>query len=321
MSAPNKRFMADCILFDIDGVLVDIRRSYNQTIRKTVNFVLTRLTNKKTVLNGVVTDELILKYRQTGGFNNDTDTAYAIILSVLTLLPDADINEIGNLLLKVTRYADKSGIESVEKYLFREKDISSLKEMLAYPSAVGSNIIGTVFDEIFYGQRLFHLQNGLTSSYYFGKPMIDNDKLIASERTFRKLADLVDGNLALVSGRSKLASEYTLEPIFKWFNKKACVFLEDEDRQYAKPNPYGILKAMNILSSKNAIYVGDSVEDLVMAREAEVRADVKIFFCGVYGCSPNPLKTIKQFKNNEVKIIAKNVNMLPNALNKVLTKR
>ena len=34
--------MFDCALFDIDGVLVDIRKSYNEAIKKTVEFVLGR---------------------------------------------------------------------------------------------------------------------------------------------------------------------------------------------------------------------------------------------------------------------------------------
>ena len=81
------------------------------------------------------------------------------------------------------------------------------------------------------------------------------------------------------------AAEYSLKSIFNIFNQRACIFLEDEEREYSKPNPYAIKKAMKVMNSKTAIYVGDSTEDLLMVRRAEKEADIKIAFFGVYGCS------------------------------------
>ena len=57
--------MYDCALFDVDGVLVDIRKSYNSAIKKTVEFMLSRLLGR--TLRGLVTDGIILKFRQSGG--------------------------------------------------------------------------------------------------------------------------------------------------------------------------------------------------------------------------------------------------------------
>ena len=36
--------MYDCVLFDIDGVLVDIRKSYNAAIKETVEYMLKFIT-------------------------------------------------------------------------------------------------------------------------------------------------------------------------------------------------------------------------------------------------------------------------------------
>ena len=35
---------AECALFDIDGVLIDVRKSYNLAIKQTVDFVVKRMT-------------------------------------------------------------------------------------------------------------------------------------------------------------------------------------------------------------------------------------------------------------------------------------
>ena len=97
--------MHDCALFDIDGVLVDIRKSYNAAIKKTVEFMLKQTTGKS--FRGLVTDQIILKFRQSGGFNNDTDTTYVITLAMLAN-PQKNIASARKFLLKVAENADES---------------------------------------------------------------------------------------------------------------------------------------------------------------------------------------------------------------------
>jgi phosphoglycolate phosphatase-like HAD superfamily hydrolase len=240
-----KSFNPECILFDIDGVLVDVRKSYNIAIKKTVDFIL-KYTTGNTFLKGIVNDEIILKFRQTGGFNNDTDTSYAIALAVL-VNPQKSIRSTRELLRSVAKNTDEGGIISVEKFLssyVHYVDIQKLKEKLVYPAAVGNSILATVFDEFFYGPELFEKYHKIKPKYYFGKPLIENDKLLATNTTINDLTKKFGGNVAIISGRSRIAAEYSLKSIFDLFNKRACIFLEDEEREYSKPHPY----AINILN-------------------------------------------------------------------------
>jgi HAD superfamily hydrolase (TIGR01549 family) len=52
------------------------------------------------------------------------------------------------------------------------------------------------------------------------------------------------------------------------FNVENSVFLEDESRDLAKPNPQSLIRAMKGLGSKNCLYVGDSMEDMILAQKA-----------------------------------------------------
>jgi len=306
--------MHDCALFDIDGVLVDIRKSYNAAIKKTVEFMLKQTTGK--AFRGLVTDQIILKFRQSGGFNNDTDTTYAITLAMLANL-QKNIASARKFLLKVAENADESGYASVEKFL-ADFGVEKWKGVLAYPAPVKDSTLARVFDELFYGPELFRKQNNLEPKYASGKPLIKNDKLAVSKKTMQKLHRMFKGNLAIVSGRSRLAAEYSLAPVMQYFNIDACVFLEDEKREYAKPNPYAIKRAMQAMGANTAVYAGDSAEDLLMARRAEKETGKKIAFVGIYGYSPQPAKTIAKFKREGVEALAKSVNQLPNTINKVL---
>ncbi|MEW6605542.1 MAG: HAD family hydrolase [Thermoproteota archaeon] len=303
------------MLFDIDGVLVDIRKSYNSAIKKTVEYMLKSMTGK--AFRGLVTDQIILKFRQSGGFNNDTDTTYAITLATLARAPKS-IKEGRKFLIEVADNADESGYVSVEKFL-ASYDIEKWKNQLNYPAPVKDSMLARVFDELFYGPELFSKQDNLEPKYWAGgRPLIKNDRISVSAKTMKKLHKMFGGKLAIVSGRSRLAAEYSLRSVMKCFNLDACVFLEDEKREYAKPNPYAIKRAMEVMGAKAAVYAGDSVEDLIMARRAEKELGVKIAFVGIYGNSPNPSKTVAQFRRDGVEAIAKSVNQLPNTINKVL---
>lgn len=307
--------MFDCALFDIDGVLVDIRKSYNAAIKKTVAHMLKSIAGRS--FRGLVTDQLILKFRQSGGFNNDTDTTYAITLAMLARAPK-NIAQGRRFLAKVSGNAGESGYLSVEKFL-AGYDIEKWKKLLTYPAPVKDSMLARVFDELFYGPKLFKKQNHLEPKYWVGgRPLIKNDRLAVSEKTMKRLNQMFGGNLAIVSGRSRLAAEYSLKPVMKYFNIDASMFLEDEKREYAKPNPFAIKRAMEAMNARSAVYAGDSAEDLLMARRAEKDVGVKIAFVGIYGNSPQPAKMVARFKHEGVEAIASSVDQLPNTINKVL---
>lgn len=305
--------MMDCALFDIDGVLVDIRKSYNEAIKKTVEFVLEQTTGRK--YRGLVTDQLILRFRQGGGFNNDTDTSYAIALAAMA--NPQNIAKTRRFIFEVAEKADDTGIISVEK-LLSGYGIEKHKQELAYPAPVKDSYIGRVFDELFYGPALFKKQNGLEPMHCKVKrPFIANDKIAVKKDIIKLLSKKFSGNLAIVSGRSRIAAEYSLAPVMKYFDIDACVFLEDEPREHAKPNPYAVKKAMQVMGAKSAVYAGDSAEDMMMARRAEKEGGFDIAFVGVYGLSPQPARTLRQFKEQGADAVAKSVNSLPVIINKV----
>jgi HAD superfamily phosphatase len=305
----------EAIIFDIDGVLIDVIKSYNQTIIKTIEHILTN--NFNINLTDFPIEQLISKFRHTGGFNNDIDTTYSMILTIVycKLINKNDINEIFDFFIELLDKIDDKGILSVEKELERLGRIENIKNQLGYPK--DDNIISTVFNEFFYGPDLFRKQFNKDPKYYFDKPLINNDKLIIKEKTIKDLSKKFNGKLILISGRSKIAANFTLQKLLDYFIKDACIFLEDEKREYSKPNTYAIHRVFNQLKLKNAIYVGDSIEDLLMTKKFRDETNgEKITFCGVYGKNTNSSKNLKRlFELKGADIIVENVNDIPNILN------
>ena len=345
----------EAIIFDIDGVLVDVRRSYNEAIIKTVQIILKDIYDIK-IANEFPFEKLISKLRNTGGFNNDIDTAYAIILIILhcILINKMDIEKTLGTFDKLVEKLDDKGKDSVEKELENMGDIRTIINELSYPGRATAdddededeeNMISTLFNEIFYGPVLFKKQFDREPKYYFEKPLISNDKLIIKEESIKKLSQRFNGNLGLISGRSKVASYFTLGNFMKYFKDNACIFLEDEKREFSKPNAFSLHRVFDNLGLKSALYVGDSIADLLMVENFndQVNKKSKVFFCGVYGegvdgnyssseskyddNSNNAAAADKACENNFAKIkeeilksknadlIIENVNDLPNILN------
>ena len=76
----------DAVVFDCDGVLIDIRDSYNKAISKAVTYILGGLTGYA-FPESLASDEIIFLFRKSGGFNNDWDTVYGILMFTLSNLP------------------------------------------------------------------------------------------------------------------------------------------------------------------------------------------------------------------------------------------
>lgn len=77
----------DAVIFDCDGVLIDIRESYDRAISEAVAYILEGFTGCS-FPKDLISNEIIFLFRKTGGFNNDWDSCYGILMFMLCNLPD-----------------------------------------------------------------------------------------------------------------------------------------------------------------------------------------------------------------------------------------
>lgn len=308
-----------CIIFDIDGTLIDTRESYNKTIKKTVQYLVNYINPTKGNIGTLVSDELIFKFRKSGMFNNDTDTSYAFILSIL--FGPSRTSDLHFFIENITSNATSNGIKSVENYLesYSKNLLMRIKKVLKYPGDINTSILTRVFDEYFYGPQLFKKQHSSTAKFYSGKPLIENDTLLVKNSTMKKLSNIFDKRIGIVSGRSRIAAEYSMKSIFKFFDTDGSVYLEDEKREMGKPDPSALIKSVKIFGVTNAFYVGDSAEDLLMVQRARKISNLDIKLIGICASNARSNQIRNLFRKNGTSLIVKNVNELPNILNKVRT--
>ena len=299
----------DSIIFDCDGVLVDITNSYDQTIVKTTKYVLETLAK---INDSIQIDfKIIDGFKSTGGFNDEVDLTYAAILSIVAAKKlQKDQTEFINLVID---NSDSTGIKSVEIFIKDQTDISEIIEQLSYPGSHKDNILYQIFDQLFYGPELYS-KLFKNISKFSESGLIENDIVIFNNDLADKLENKFHNQISMVTGRGKESVKYSLKNLLEKFDLQNSMFLEDEPRELAKPNPQSLVNSITGMNSKSCLYVGDSMEDFIMAKKATILGN-NTTFCGIIGTSKNPDEKLQLFGENEAILVLDSINLLPKVLN------
>ena len=299
----------DSLIFDCDGVLIDITKSYDQTIVTTAKYVLETLANIDDSID--IDFKIIDGFKSTGGFNDEVDLTYAAILSIVAAKKlKKDQTEF---IFTVIKNSDSTGIKSVENFLKNQVDISKIVNQLSYPGSHKENVLYQIFDQLFYGPELY-LKLFKNNSKFSDPGLIENDDVILDDELCIKLQKKFGNQISMVTGRGKESVSYSLKNLLQKFDLQNSVFLEDESRDLAKPNPQALVDSIHGMSSKSCLYVGDSMEDFIMAKKATILGN-KTTFCGIIGTSKNPQEKLKLFEENGAILVLDSITLLPKVLN------
>ena len=362
------------VLFDCDGVLIDARESYDLSIRKTVSYI-SREILKTPVSEDEITDKVIYGFRKSGGFNNDWDTTYVILLYLFTRIPkkvvdifskffklndiesvprdvykrisevkkllsDVEISDesllnISNDLLLLSKKADIRGIDSILEVLPKIDDENAFvgfKKIMSYPDKVGVSMITTLFEEFFLGSDLFSEKYGFPSEFLDQFPgLVSSEVPILTENTMNLLSEMFgESNFGIVSGRAQLTARYTLGNLLNRFNSDLIFFIEDEKSsslkksdseridKISKPHPFALLKvAENTKKSGRILYIGDSMEDLIMVDQSNCIMD-RFITAGICGYSHDTEELVKMFKEHGTFLIIESVNDIPKVFERIM---
>mgnify|MGYP001147724890 CR=1 FL=1 len=351
--------MTDAVLFDCDGVLIDSHASYDRAIEMTLAYFLSRIFGLE--MNPRLPVSKFVEYlRGTGHFNNDIDTTAAILVSILVSLRSHSTSglkaSVGGQTLDEKSDSTKASVEELReafdseafaksvltvleiasqgfvKFVRAVKSanprmaprIDELLERLSYPSSPSTSLLCRVFNEYYYGRTLLRQLYGLAPLVGRETGLIDAEKVIVCADALETLSTkLQNGRIGIVSGRSRLGTEYTLGGLVTFFQDGPMIFLEDEEANptpgqpfLGKPDPKSLLQAAAFLGSSNGIlYVGDSAEDLLMTLNANLKSST-FSFCGVVETANSPSRA-SMFAERGADAILESANDLPALLSSI----
>jgi len=345
----------DVVVFDCDGVLLDVRNSYCGAAAETASILLEAITGTK-INTSIFDGDVFFAYKKTGHFNNDWAVAYAYVMGTLSTLTDPELSNLdtsaakvkdgspserlnklceiripSNLhpehikesLIKLAASTGTGGVDSLEELLLPRIG-TNMKKLLNYRDKVGESLVSTLFEEIFGGAKLFQETFGLPTQFSDKRiGYIEKEKLVLTTSTVRRMEKLLNGRrFGIASGSLMNSAKHALGSTINIIPRKAQVWHEDmeaastDTQNLHKPNGYSLLRAAEVHAPyRRVIYVGDTMADLMTTRNAD-RKNPKFSFLGVYATTAQQETTREMFLASKADAVAPTVNQLPLILEK-----
>ena len=302
----------DSIIFDCDGVLVDIRNSYDYAINKAISAMMKELFNDE--IGDVVTSKIHFGLKSVGGFNDEVAVVYAIVMTLVASKKSKI--EFEKLIVDVINNANESGINSIDDY-FKDQniDLMKIKSKLDYENSRKVSYIHRIFNQLFYGPKLYE-EIFNEKSQFNDNPLIDLYDIVLDNNLMSKLKNRFGAKISTVTGRGKFAFSYSMKNFLEKFDMESSIFLEDRPLELAKPNPDSLIESISGINSNCSLYIGDSMEDLLMVQKCQEKG-YDVSFCGIYGSSDEPELKYELFEKNKASFILESIQELPKALNLV----
>jgi phosphoglycolate phosphatase-like HAD superfamily hydrolase len=338
----------DTIVFDCDGVLLDVRNAYNVTIAATTKFIIEGFTS--TVIPDEMFDsELNYSFKRTGGFNNDWNHTYAIIMRILAELPHEKLEELNKLAEESLIYAspkdrfnhilgkvkanipidglyeklvefasqlDVTGNEIVDKLLLPRVGVN-IKKALRFRGDVGESMVITLFEEFFLGVQLFRDSYGIEPCFVRPeKGIVEAERVVILDETLNELEFVIGGSrFGIASGSPENTAWYALREVIDRFPRKSQFWYEVVERDAKKLGKVNLHKP-NPYSLLKASELYNPVKVLYIG---DTKADYLtvenagegFLFSGVYWC----VHSSEDVKNNFLElgsdVVAPTVNEIP----------
>jgi len=281
------------IVFDMDGVLIDVSRSYRETVRQTARlfFKLARSSEKLPEPLFPLADLAAVK--QSGGLNNDWDLSCLVINLLFNVIEKPPVYEHKDPWDRYQETISQCHVADLAEFLKSSPTpLSALLRKVGktqnafihglYTGDVGGgNIIKQIFQEVYLGKDLFKSTYGLTPQFYLDEGFNLREQLLIDKQFLEELA--ANHIVAIATGRPRAEADYPLDHfgIRKYFASVMALedCLEEEARlmkteaktvSLSKPDPFmldAIAEDHKDLFAES-YYIGDMPDDMIAAKKS-----------------------------------------------------
>ena len=282
------------IVFDLDGVIIDVSLSYRDTVRQTVKLFFKESPGWENLPDPLFSLADLDRVKESGDLNNDWDLTCLVISLLFSLIKNPKNFEDTDNWVRFKKTMRQADIHSLAKFLrsadqpltklFNEKkNISDAFIKSFYSDDVGTgNIIKQIFQEVYLGKNLFQSTYGLTPAVYTGKVFMTREKLLTDASVFKNLSEY--SILSIATGRPEAEALYALDcfGLRKYFSviytlddclaaEKRIFHLKRKKVTLSKPDPFMLDAIKEKIPDPvgDCYYVGDMPDDMIAASNSK----------------------------------------------------
>jgi phosphoglycolate phosphatase-like HAD superfamily hydrolase len=278
------------VIFDMDGVIIDVSASYRETVRQTARLFLKGARCWEDLPDPLFPLSDLARVKQSGGLNNDWDLTYLVIRLLFTLVKgtaDTSDPDPWSGYQTMIRGCDAAALAQYLKSM--DRPVSSLLEKMGkarqatisrlFKGDVGSgNVIKQIFQEIYLGKDLFESTYGIPARTHTGSGLINREKLLVDRTTLEYLSGR--HSLAIATGRPRAEADHPLDHfgLRQYFitvytlddciaEEKRILEQQKEKVSLSKPNPYMLDAIAGEMKHEVSefYYIGDMPDDMLAA--------------------------------------------------------
>jgi len=301
----------DSLVLDIDGVILDVTRSFRVAIGKATQFYFKKILKwpGDAVL---ITPSETQFFKMAGGFNNDWELTYAVIIFYLgksALLSNRNLNVLrdnGQSLRDFTNEVKKmgGGLEFAERAA-----LSGLKDKERIKALWDRSLIKQIFQEFYAGVDWCKRLYGFNPVYVNKRGLLNREKVLIS----RELVKQFYPKVSVITGRTKKETGVALERA----NLSGIIFPENvlsDDGGVRKPDPTLLVDLSKKMDTKVGIYIGDTPDDLETVNNfKKLGRNDKFLSCIVL----RETEKVKRFIEGDVDVLAASGNDVLSEINKL----
>jgi phosphoglycolate phosphatase-like HAD superfamily hydrolase len=281
------------IVFDMDGVLIDVSGSYRETVRQAARLFFKTAPSSDKLPEPLFPLSDLAAVKQSGGLNNDWDLSCLVIGLLFNVIEKPPVYERKDPWERYQETISQCNVTDLAKFLkATPAPLSALLRSAGktqnafihglYTGDVGSgNIIKQIFQEVYLGKDLFEATYGQVPQFYHDEGYNHREQLLIDKHLLEELA--AKHILAIATGRPGAEADYPLDHfgIRKYF---ASVFaledcLEEEARlleskakkvSLSKPDPFMLdaIAADQKHPVAERFYIGDMPDDMIAAKKS-----------------------------------------------------
>jgi len=294
------------VMFDIDGVLVDVRSSYIDCIRKTVDLYLQKILLVPPYAGTLLSRDDVNAFKLLGGLNNDWDTVYAILLYLQAQVENGPRKwEI----LSLKKLRGLLHLKKLANSVPKPCGLAPFKKLIKDQGLISYALAKDMFQENYLGEKLFAKNEKRPPLFSRAKGLIHLEKLFFAKPLLRELRAM-GFDLGIVTGRTRFEAEYVLKRfgIRKFFkvvitHNDVAAAEKKQKKILRKPHPFPVLACAQKIGKRSFTYVGDLPDDIRAANGS--KAKIKIVSCGVLYGQDHAREAEREFKKAHADLMIK----------------